>query len=488
MIAAFRTCSVRSLDRVIALAVLAALAILWSAAGALAADDFDAWPDPDEMQFERITFNPETPERFELANGMVVYFLENRNLPIVKGAIYLRAGSLVESKDQVGLADLTADLIRTGGTESLSPEAVDEELDFIAASVSVSPSLLFTSVSFASLSEFSGRTFEIVSDLLQRPAFAPDRLEVARGRYLEAIRRQNDNPVEIALREFFHRLAADHPAGAYMTEEIMRSLTRDDVVAFYRNHYRPDGAVVVVSGDIDRDTLREQLERTIGTWQVPAGEPVPPPPFNPAPEPKVYHAQKGTTQSVIVIGYPALMLTDPDFAPLAVANRVLGGGNLQDRLATEIRARRGLAYVTQSTLTEGHAFPGFFYALAISRADATAQVIELIKAEIQRLIDEPIPADELVRNREAILNRAVFRFATPADVVRTAALAEMYGLPADYFERYIERIQSLTADDIQAAVRRWLDPDRMITLVVGDAAQFDRPLDVFGEVESIVLD
>ncbi len=461
----------------------------WTAplAHAAVTADLPEWPHPSEMEFDSIVFNPPEPERFELQNGIVVYFLENRELPILESAIYLPVGSLVESADQFGLASLTAELIRTGGAGELTPEEVDEELEFMAAGVSVSSGMVFTSVSFQSLSEYAERTLEIVTDMLTRPAFSPERLEIARGRIIESIRRQNDDPTTVAFLEFYRRLAPDHPLGWTMNEETVRSFDIEDLVAFHERHYRPGGAVIVVAGDIDLESLQDMLERTVGTWPRSESVGVEPPPFDPAPEPKLYHAQKETAQSTIFMGYPTLMYADPDYPKLVIANHVLGGGAFDNRLFAEIRGKRGLAYHTQSSLTQGHLYPGVFYAMAFTRADATAEVVQLMKDELTRLVAEPIPSEELERHREAILNRAVFEFATPRAIIQAKALAEIYNLPSDYYERYIAGIQTATSEEIQAAAKRWIDPDRMITLIVGDGAAFDQPLDVFGEVELIEL-
>jgi len=470
---------------------LAVLALLGAAPwGEAAGAGVFGWPDPSEMRFEGISFNPPEPERIELGNGVVVYFLENRDLPIVEGAIYVRAGAVFESKEQTGLAALTAGLLRSGGAGGLSPDEVDEELEFIAAHASASAGTFLASVSFTSLSEFFGRALEIVSDMLQDPAFDPERLEIARARFVQAIRQSDSDLIALARREYVRILAGDHPMGAQPTEDLVRSFTRDDVVEFHRRFYRPEGAVAFVTGDIDRETLQDLLERTIGAWRPAGGEPVSFPPFNEQPEPKVYHIQKELTQSAILMGYSIVPPSHPDYPALVFANTILGGNGsgLQHRLITELRLKRGLAYVANSGLLEWYIYPAFFYAGVHTRPDATGQVIELLKAEYRRLIDEPIPEDELGRNRDQILNQAVFRFATPADVVHYKAVAEIYGLPPDYHAWFIERIQTLTAEEIQAAARRWVHPDRLVTVVIGDAAQFDRPLDVFGEVETIVSD
>lgn len=444
----------------------------------------EPWPHPSEMQFERITFDPVEPVRFELSNGIVVYFLEDRDLPTVSGRIYLPVSPLTVAPSEAGLSTFTSWLAAMGGGSELSLEEMDRELDFMASQSEIITGPTYTGVRFWSLAEFAGRTIEIATDMLTRPRFSPEHVEYTREQLIGAVRRQYEETWDGAERFFMHLLAPDHPMGRSLTESEIRSLSHEDAVEFHRRYFGPEGAVVAVAGDIDLATLRSELERTIGTWRPAEAKPAAPPEFNPAREPKIYHVQRQIQQSYVVIGHAGIPLGDPDRAAIELANLVLGASSADSRLVRAIRTK-GLARDAISRLTSHYLVPGFFYVIAVAPAANTGHVIELIKTELRRLVDEPITPVELEQSRNAVFHRALYEIEKPLDVVTRKALAELHGLDPDYYEQYLDRLQTITVEEVHAAVRRWLDPDRMITLVIGDAAAFDRPLSDFGEVEEV---
>ncbi len=448
----------------------------------------DSWPDPFEMTFGELDEVTLEPERVELSNGMVAYLLEDASLPLIEGLAYVRAPSLYDPEGKVGLAAMTADLLRTGGAGERSADEVDETLEFLAASVEGSASNNSAAVSFSALSDTIDEVLAVFGDVLQRPQFAQDRLELLRGRTLEEIRRENDDPVGIAQREFVRRVAEGHPVGEFPTVETIQNITREDAVDFYERYYAPNETVLAVSGDFERDEMVAKLEATFGDWE-PANVDYPElPEFDATPEPKVYYAPKETAQSAIFMGHPSVLAYSPDYADLTVANGILGGEGFSSRITTEIRTRRGLAYATGSGLTQGYQYPGFFYAYSLSRGDATGQVLNLLQAEIEALQQEGVTEAELEQQRETLLSRAVFRFTSSAQVAQRSAQAEFLDLEENYYEDYINGVQEVTTGDVQEVARSELRPDGLVVMVVGDASQFDMPLEEFGEVVTIELE
>lgn len=445
------------------------------------------WPDPFEMTFEPVEPATLEPERYTFDNGLIVYLLEDHTLPLIDGAAYLRVPSTFDPEEKIGLAAMTADLLRTGGTEELSPDELDEALEFLAASVEGGANNLYTSVSFSALSDNADEVLGIFADVLLEPRFDPARLEVLRGRTLESIRRQNDEPVNIAQREFFARIAEGHPVGYFPTTETVSNITRDDIQAFYERYFVPNGTIMALSGDFETEEMLATLRELFGDWESRDVELPELPPFNPSPEALVYFVPKETAQSVIFLGHPSVTAYSPTYADLTLANGILGGEGFSSRITTEVRTQRGLAYSAGSGLTQGFGYPGVFYAFSISRGDATSEVIALLLAEIERLQAGGVSETELQQQKETILNRSVFRFTDAAAVAQRTARAEFLGLPDDYYDDYIEQIQEATVEDVQEVAQSELAPDNVIIMVVGDAPLFDRPLDEFGEVVTLDL-
>lgn len=448
-----------------------------------------AWPDPTALEFDPVSFSQPELRREALPNGLVVYLLEDPSLPLIDGAAFVKTGSLYDPEDKVSLAAMTANLMRTGGAGARTADELDGHLERLAASVEVVASDVFTTASFSSLTEAFDEVLPAFVDVLTEPTFAPERLELARGGVLEALRRENDDPVNIALREFFKRVSQGHPAGYAPTEATVNAVTRDDLVAFHARYFKPNETVLALSGDFDADEMLAALRTAFADWEPGEVDYPELPPYDETPPAQVLFAQRDLGQSIILLGHPAVYAYTPAYNALDVANAVLGSGGFSSRIFTEVRTKRGLAYSAGSSLRQGFLYPGTFFAYSFTRTDRTGEALGLLKAELTRLTQEPVGEAELEVQRDNILNGAVFRFTSPAAIVqRTARAVEVLGLPADYYDRYIERVQTITPEEVLAAAREHLRPDELIVMVVGNAAEFDRPLSEFGEVETIRLE
>jgi zinc protease len=435
------------------------------------------WPYPEEMEFPPLEFTSIEPVRHVLGNGLTVYLLADRDLPLLQGTVYIKAGSIYDSPQQTGLAELTARLTRAGGAGARTAAEVDEQLDFFAASVAVNEGTFYAMARFSSLSEYTAEVLDIVADILGAPVFAEDSLEVERNRMLEAIRRQYDDPMEVAVREFFKKIYGGHPAGAYPTVASVNAITRADLVDFHAAYYAPENATMAVSGDFDPEEMIALLEKTLGRWKVKGVEPPEFPPFDRQPERKVYYVERPLTQSVIFIGHPTVTLDNPDYPALGILSEIFGGA-----LFDEIRVRRGLAYAAGGGLTDGYQIPGIFYAYAITRADATGRVLELMLAEMEKARQVEIPTGPANRARDAAVNRAVFRYTSAYEIASRNAADDLLGIEPGFFEEQLERIKVLTPGNLLFYAFDYLRPEEVVIVVVGYAPMFDRDLEDFGEV------
>ena len=447
------------------------------------------WPDPFEMEFETLTPQPIDPERFELANGLVVYLLEDHSLPVIDGVVYVRAPNIYDPEDKIGLAGFTASLLREGGAGGKTTEEIDEALEFLAAAVESDANTQYASVGFSSLAENLNEVMPIFIDVLVNPDFDEERFELERAKALEGIRRQNDSPVDIAVREFFYYVAQGHPSGWYSTEETINNITREDLVTFHKDYFVPNQAYLAISGDFDSEEMLELLKGTlVDSWQPNKVEAPEIPEFNLEPGPKIYFAPKDSAQSTILIGHPTNIAYTPEYNDLTVANGILGGEGFSSRLTTKVRTERGLAYSVGSALSQGFDYPGIFYAYSISRGEVTGEVLETLLSEIQLLQEDGVTEKELTLQKNTILNRAVFRFTSADAIVERAARAELLNLPPGYYDGYIERVQELDAKGVQTIAQSGLRPSEAVIFVVGNPDIFDKPLEEFGEVITIELE
>jgi len=442
---------------------------------------------PRTMDFPPLTYRLPKAERVLLKSGIPVYLLQDHELPIVTISALIHTGSVYDPADKSGLASLTGSQLRGGGSQTLTPAVVDAELEFMASSVESSFGSDLGAVTLTSLTKNLDRTLQIFNDLLFYPKFDEKRLEVARRQALEAIRRQNDDPKELADRELQKMMYAGHPLGNVPTAATISSIKRSDLQAFHRRFVRPDTMILTVSGDFDRSALLATLNRLVGS--VPAAGALQKPEItqvNLQFVPAVLHAQKQVNQSVIRLGHLGITKDDPDLYAIRVLDFILGG-SFTSRLMMEIRTNQGLAYNVGSHFDVGRRFTGSFTAETETRAEATAKTIALMTTIINSVRTAPVTEQELKLAKDSIVNSFLFGFTTPNSIVSQQARLEFYGYQSDYLDRYRERIAAVTREDIQRAARKHLHPDAFKLVVVGDQKNFDKPLSTFGNVKMLDL-
>jgi predicted Zn-dependent peptidase len=457
------------------------LVLLWTAAASFGAN-------PRTMVFPPVEFHPPKAERVALDNGMVLYLLEDHELPRVQIQAMIRTGSVYEPSDKIGLAGLTGTVMRTGGTSAMSGDALDDELEFMAAEMGSS---IGSDAGFASLDVLAkdlDRGLVLFSDMLMHPAFPQDKLDLAKQQALEAIRRRNDNPAGIAGRLFLKRVyGEDHPLARESTPETIRRITRDDLIAFHAHDYHPNAVILSLSGDFGKKEMIEKVRRAFAGWpQGPIDRPALPP-VRDAFKPSVNLVEKDISQTHLRIGHLGIRQDDPDYFAVALLDDILGGG-FRSRLFKKVRTEEGLAYSVGSTFTPGNLERGLFVAYGQTKAESTLRAITAIEREIQRIRTEPVTQEELRLAKDSFLNSFVFSFSNPAMIVGRQASLEYYGLPADFLERFRDGVIRVTPEEILSVAQRHLRPDALIVLAVGRPDRFDQPLSSLGTVNVIPLE
>jgi zinc protease len=452
------------------------LIVLGSVAAAFAAD-------PRTITFPPVEFHPPAAERVVLENGMVLYLLEDHELPLVYLNATIRTGSVYEPADAIGLAGLTGIVMRSGGTPTISGDALDDDLEFMAVGMG---SGIGSDAGFASLDLLKkdlDRGLVLFADMLMHPAFPQDKLDLAKRQALEGIRRRNDNPAGIAGRQFAQRVyGPDHPLARESTPGTIVRITRDDLVAFHSAYYHPNAVILSVSGDFEKKEMIEKIRKAFADW-APAKIELPSlPPIRDEFKPSVNLIEKDISQTHLRIGHLGIRQTDPDYFAVTLLDDILGSGGFQSRLFREVRTRQGLAYSVGSIFTPGHLERGMFVAYGETKASSTAQAITAIEQEINRLRTEPVTEEELRLAKDSFLNSFVFSFSNSAQIANRQASLEYYGLPPDYLERFRDGIIAVTREAVQAVARKYLRPDALIILAVGRPDRFDQPLSTFGKL------
>lgn len=415
----------------------------------------------------KVNYQPITPIEWKMSNGLTVVFQEDNELPIIRGSLLIPGGTLWEYDSKVGLVAAMGQQMRQGGAGSNSADQLDRVLEKLAASISSEYSGEYGSVGFSSLTSDFEEILSIFTDVLLRPRFDQDRLDLWKGQALESIRRRSDDPSIIASLSYKELVMGPTPFGRVMTENDLRAISRIDLLRAHRRYVRPDGAYLVIVGKINRAEVEKYINKYLAGWESRKVDLGPPPEFNNINSPGIYFIKQPFTQSTVYMGHPGPKRLEPDHVAIEAFNSIFGEAGFGSRLMVRIRTDLGLVYSISGGLQ-----PGFQVGQAIiglkTKAESSAQaIVESFK--VLRGLQSEIPSkDELERAKKSIQNSFIFRLDTPDDAARRYALIRLLNYPHDYDNTFVNRVLSITGEDIEkVALNRW-HPERFTIVVVGN--------------------
>ena len=402
-------------------------------------------------------------QTFKLENGLTVIVVENHKLPKVNYRVFVDNDPVLE-KDAAGYVQLMGELL-TKGTTTRSKAQIDQEIDFIGASLSSDPN----GVSGGCLTKHSGKLLELMSDVLLHPAFPAEELDKSKRRQESNLAQQKDDANAIAANvASVLRYGQTHPYGEVMTEASLAKVSLEQIKGHYSTFFKPNISYLVITGDITREKAEQYARQYFGKW--PRGEA---PKFNHglprAPEKTQvdFVSKPGAVQSVISITYPVeLQPGQPDVIRARLANAVLGG-YFNSRVNANLREGHGWTYGARSGLTPDHLVGSFNGTASVRNAVTDSSIIEYIK-EMNRLHTEKVPAAELQVVKNVLAGQFSQSLEEPGTVANFALTIARFGLPADYYEKYLEVLQSVSAEEVQAMAKKYIRPERAHILVVGN--------------------
>ena len=429
---------------------------------------------PSELTFGALSF--EVPDassyRHTLSNGIPVFIAEDHALPLIDLSITVRIGSFLEPDDRSGVASLTGQLMRDGGTAAKSAEAYDERVDFLASNVFTFIGDTSGAASMNSITGAFDETLDLFFEMLKTPGFQQDRLDVAKDELLESMKQRNDHPRRISSREWQWLIRGrDHFTSQVLTAAQLEAITREDLIAFHKSYWRPENMIIAVAGDVDTKEVLAQLERHFEGWDVKGPKvswPPPKPDFEPTPG--VYYVDKEIPQGWVRIGHLGLQRKnwdDPENFALAVMNDILGGGGFTSRLVKRIRSDEGLAYAVGSRFGIDTYWPGEFLVSYQSKSATVAFAGVITQQEIEKMRTTKVSDQELTTSKNSFIEIFPRRFESADQIVGTFANDLYSGRPHTYWQKYRDRIRAVTADNVQKVAEKHLHADRLLMLIVG---------------------
>jgi predicted Zn-dependent peptidase len=426
-------------------------------------------------------------ETKKLTNGLTVFVIEDRREPLVSIQLDIATagGSAVEAS-KAGLATLTAALLREG-TRTRTAQQIAKTIDSSGGSLGSNAGSDTASADCTMMKSSADLGLELLADIVINPTFPQEEVERQMRQTLSGLQVSYSDPQSLAGYLMRRTVFGTHPYAMPVggTPDTVRKLKRDDIVSFYRAHYAPTYSYLAISGDVTPGEAFAKAEKYFGSWKGTAQAPAIVAPKASATRRIVIVDKPDAVQTQYSIVQVAIPRNDPDYIPLQLANQIFGG-SFNSRLNMKLRANEGLTYGANSAL-EAQRQTGVFAARSFSRTDKTSTAIKMMAGLLGEYRENPVTDAELNDAKAYLAGSFALSVETPEAVAQRVLILAVNGLPANYWDTYRDKILATTAEQVAAAVRRHLTPDRMDIVAVGNAAQFSKDLASLGTVDVIPL-
>jgi zinc protease len=424
------------------------------------------------------------PVELTLPNGLTVLVLEQHRLPVVYYNLWIKSGALSDPHDMPGLAAFTADLLHDG-TATRSSSQIASELDEMGANFTANSAFgtNLTTIQSSGLTASADKLMDLMSDMVLNPGFSTDEIQKYRRQEGARLLQQRSNPGFLARERFARAVYGGFGASVQSaTAASLKNAAAETIKAFHDKYYVPNNAILVIYGDLTTAQATGMAKKYFGPWkshtvEAPALGAVTPPAAA-----KIYLVDRpGSVQSNILAGGLSLRRSDPDYIPLSVMNRILGGGAAA-RLFSNLREEKGYTYGAYSRMN-GDLFPGTFVANTEVRNNVTDPSLHELMYEFKRLRDEKVPQAEVEDAKRSIVSSFALSLENPVAIMNSWLAVKYYGLPNDYWDHYSDQIAKVDADTIQRMAKKYVDLDHLQIVVVGDAKQVREGMAKYGAVE-----
>ena len=405
-----------------------------------------------------------------LPNGLVVIVVEDSRLPLISYRLALRTGDAHDPAELPGLMDMLTALL-TEGTESRTSREIADEVARLGATLQAGANSDHTTVAASSLTIFGDEVLELLADVALRPVFPASEVELTKQNTKESLKQQRAQPSFLAGEMVARVMFGEHPYHVTSpTPESVDGTSREQLVEFHRSMFVPNNAVLFVVGDVQQNSVLQQVENLFGGWQPGnvAGDDFPAPPVRTSRTAYIVD-RPGSAQANIVIANAGITRTSEDYFPLLLMHTVLGA-NASSRLFMNLREDKGYTYGAYSSL-DARRTAGTFRATAEVRTPVTGESLKEFFYELNRIRNEPVSEKEIADARSYLTGVFPLRLETQEGLVDQLLQIKMFGLPEDYLETYRSHIQAVTISEVQEFAKKYVKPDEAAIVIVGDGAQ-----------------
>lgn len=422
---------------------------------------------PDNLGLDEIKFSRKEPESWTMKNGLVVYYMQNDELPQIGGTLYFPGGEYYQPAGRLGLSGLTGALMREGGISGMSPEQFDKRLDDLAANIETGFAEEYGTASFFSLEDDFDQVFSYFAEVVLRPAFSAERLALLKRLSVKGIQSRKDDPDAIAESAFSQLIyGAESPYARMATSAEVQSITRAEIKAFHANYARPNGAYLALSGSVPKAKIKKAIEKYFGNWKK--NEKTLPrlPKIAQVIEPAIYVHERDFGQARIYIGHRGPERIPADLHALIVFNQIFGHGSFGSVLFSEIRSRLGLAYSVYGGLIPDNP-EGMFEIYMATRVEEAAKAISATLSIVDQTLKQKPDSAAFEDAKSKISRSFVFKFTSPGSIVQRAAILKVLGYPENYDQEYLDRMAAVSEDDVLVAAKKYIAPSQLVVVIVG---------------------
>ena len=424
------------------------------------------------------------PIEAKLDNGLTVLILEDHRFPTVNVQFAISgAGALYEPANMPGLASATAQMIREG-TKTRSSKQIAEEVDKLGATLGAFAGFgsAQTSLSASGLSDNFDQWFALTTDVLMNATFPAEELTKFKQRVKAQLRQQRSSPDFLANEQFARAVYGNHPAATVAaTAESVEALTPEVLANWQKTRYAPQNTILGIAGDVNPSELIPKLKQALAGWQKNDAKEVLPQNAAPAAQKRIIVVNRpDSVQTTMAMGNIAIDRRSPDYPAMVVMDNIIGSGG-SARLFMKLREEQGLTYGAYSTFTAVK-YPGPWRAGGDFRTEVTDQAMTGFLNEINRIRDEKVSMEEIEENKRSVVASFALSLEQPTTLLSYEITRRIYGFPEDYWETYPARIMAVTADDVQRVARKYINPESLQIIAVGDASKIKAVLEKFGAV------
>ncbi len=416
---------------------------------------------------EPVSYQPPRPQIFTLPNGLTVMFLNDPELPLLNGALFTAGGTLSETAQKSLTLGAMGGQLRAGGAGNLSADELDEELEKLSADVGSEVQAELGKIGFACLEQDIDRVFSLFADVVLRPHFEKSRLDLWKGQALEDIARRKDDPSTIAQITFQQLLyGAQSPYGWVPKGEDVQRVSREEMMTMYDHYVRPDGAILVIAGDIDEPRMRDLVSTHFASW-TPRGASLPPlAAIDDTPQAGIYFIRMPLEQATVMMGHLGPQRLSPDYVAIEGLNHLLSNG-FSSRLFSKVRSELGLAYMIYGSINPGATKGNAMIAIQ-TKSISTGQAMSASINELKALQTDVVTDEELSSTQTAKENAFIFKVDTADKVVTRTAMLRLLHYPENFDESFLTGLKNLKVEEIREAARTRWHPNEFVTVVVGN--------------------